>query len=158
MNTDGIYGKDYTYKDDMKPDEMGKVAFLNYDPEFQTKAKKGDLIVGGSNFGSGSSREQAATAIQYRGIRMVIAASFSNTYKRNAFNNGFICIECPLLAGRLKKEGYSELTNRTGLEATVDFKTGKISVGSDIYPFVPLSETAQKLVVAGGVENMIQGS
>jgi len=156
MNTDGIYGKDYTYKDDMTPEAMGKVAFLNYDPEFQSLAKEGDLLVGGANFGSGSSREQAATAIQFRGIQLVIATSFSNTYKRNAFNNGFICIECPALVERLKQQDFEAPTNRTGLAATVDFKRGRITLDSEVYPFAPLSETAQRLVIAGGVENMIR--
>jgi len=156
MNTDGIYGKDYTYKDNMKPEEMGSVAFLNYDPEFQNKAKAGDLLVGGANFGSGSSREQAATAIKFRGIQLVIAASYSQTYKRNAFNNGFLCIDCPALVQRLKQGGFAQLTNRTGLTATVDFRKGRILVGKDVYPFVALSETAQRLVVAGGVENMVR--
>lgn len=156
MNTDGIYGKDYTYKDNLKPEEMGGVAFLNYDPEFQNKAKAGDLLVGGANFGSGSSREQAATAIKFRGIQLVIAASYSQTYKRNAFNNGFLCIDCPALVQRLKQGGFAQLTNRTGLTATVDFRKGRIRVGKDVYPFVALSETAQQLVVAGGVENRVR--
>jgi len=59
-------------------------------------------VVGGLNFGSGSSREQAATALKFKGIPCVIAASFSETYKRNAFNNGFVVFECPELVTHLR--------------------------------------------------------
>jgi len=156
MNTDGIYGKDYTYKDDMSPEEMAKVAMLNYDPAFQEKAREGDILISGSNFGSGSSREQAATALKFRGIHLVIAASFSQTYKRNAFNNGFICIECPALVDSLKHEFTDDPTIRTGIRAMVDFKQARIEIGSDVYPFAPLGPVPQELVIAGGVENLVR--
>jgi len=99
LNTDGIYGKEFTYQDGLSPEEMGTKAMLNYDPQFQSLARVGDILIGGYNFGSGSSREQAATALKYRGIRMIIAGSYSQTYKRNAFNNGYIVIECPGAGG-----------------------------------------------------------
>ncbi len=60
------------------------------------------MIVGGFNFGTGCSREQAATALQAAGIRLVIAGSFSQTYLRNAINNGFLCVECPELVADLR--------------------------------------------------------
>ena len=59
-------------------------------------------MVGGFNFGTGSSREQAVTALKCKGIPLVIAGSFSQTYLRNAFNNGFLCIETPELVNRLR--------------------------------------------------------
>src|SRR5437667_1740860 len=93
LNTDGIYGSKHTYRDDMTPEEMAAVTFENYDPNFNTLYQKGDVVIGGLNFGSGSSREQAATALKFKGIPCVIAASFSETYKRNAFNNGFVVFE-----------------------------------------------------------------
>ncbi|MFQ5430449.1 MAG: homoaconitase, partial [Phycisphaerae bacterium] len=131
LNTDGIYGKDYTYKEGMTPEAMAAVAMENYDPAFQEIARAGDILIGGYNFGSGSSREQAATALKYRGLQMIIAASFSQTYKRNAFNNGYVCIECPALVDALKKAfaGDSALTIRTGLSAVVDFTKSSIEVG-----------------------------
>ena len=60
-------------------------------------SQAGDVLVGGFNFGMGSSREQAVTALKCAGIPLVIAGSFSQTYLRNAFNNGFLCIETPEL-------------------------------------------------------------
>ncbi len=104
LNTDGIYGSKHTYRDDMTPEEMAAVTFENYDPNFNTLYQKGDVVVGGLNFGSGSSREQAATALKFKGIPCVIAGSFSETYKRNAFNNGFVVFECPELVTHLRDD------------------------------------------------------
>ncbi|MFQ5424614.1 MAG: homoaconitase [Phycisphaerae bacterium] len=130
LNTDGIYGKDYTYKEGMTPEQMAAVAMENYDPQFQRLARQGDLLVGGYNFGTGSSREQAATALKHRGLRMIIAGSFSQTYKRNAFNNGYICIECPGLVDDLKKTFANDdaLTIRAGRRAAVDFTKSVIEI------------------------------
>src|SRR3972149_6008466 len=94
LNTDGIYPGKYTYIDDFTPQQQAQVVMENYDPEFVKIAKEGDILVGGFNFGTGSSREQAATALKYKGIRCVIAGSLNETYKRNALNNGFLIIEC----------------------------------------------------------------
>lgn len=158
LNTDGIFGKEYTYKDDMKPEEMGKVVMLNYDPRFQEIAREGDIIVGGWNFGSGSSREQAATALKHRGIQMVIGGSFSQTYKRNAFNNGYIVVECPMVVGELRERfaGRDEPTIRTGLKARVDFESSEITVEGKAYAFSPLREVAQELVALGGFEALLR--
>ena len=162
LNTDGIYGKDYTYKEGMTPEQMAAVAMENYDPDFQGIAKEGDILVGGYNFGAGSSREQAATALKYRGLKMVIAGSFSQTYKRNAFNNGYIVIECPGLVDDLKAamKDAGKRTIRTELSATVDFTKSKIDVlGSGErrqYEFAPLGAVAQELVVMGGLEAMVR--
>jgi homoaconitate hydratase len=157
LNTDGIYGKDYTYKDGMTPTEMAEVAMRNYDPEFQRIAREGDILVGGWNFGSGSSREQAATALKFRGLPMVIAGSFSQTYKRNAFNNGYIVIECPRLV-KMLRERYAarpEPTIRTEMKARVDFESSEITVDGRTYPFGALREVAQELVALGGFEPVL---
>jgi len=97
LNTDGIYSGKLTYRDDVPPAEMAAASFNNYDPNFTTVARRGDIVVSGRNFGTGSSREQAATCLQHFGLPCVIAYSFSETYKRNAFNNGFVVFECPAL-------------------------------------------------------------
>jgi homoaconitate hydratase len=157
LNTDSIYGKDYTYRDDMTPAEMAKVAMLNYDPEFQAIAQGGDILVGGWNFGSGSSREQAATALKYRGLPLIVAGSYSQTYKRNAFNNGYVVLECPKLVQELRTRfaGRTEPTIRTDLAARVDFETSEITVEGKTYPFGPLRDVAQELVALGGFESVL---
>lgn len=158
LNTDGIYGKEYTYRDDLPPEEMGKVAMLNYDPRFQEIAREGDLLVGGWNFGTGSSREQAATALKHRGIPLVIAGSFSQTYKRNAFNNALPVIESPRLVKELRERfaGAAEATVRTGLWATVDFEASCITLEGKEFTFSPLGEVAQELVALSGFEAVLR--
>ncbi|HKQ61900.1 MAG TPA: homoaconitase [Candidatus Polarisedimenticolaceae bacterium] len=161
MNTDGIYGKDYTYRDDMTPEMMAGVVFENYDPQFAGLARRGDVIVGGWNFGTGSSREQAVTALQAKGIPLVIAGSYSQTYLRNAFNNGFPCVECPELIGRVRELFAKEIDagRRTivpGDTLEIDFAAGTIAFRGLAFRFPPLGSVPQALVVAGGVENQVR--
>jgi len=160
LNTDGIYGKDYTYKD-LTRDEMAQVVMQNYDPDFRSKVQPGDILVGGYNFGTGSSREQAATALQAAGIPLVIAGSFSQTYLRNAFNNGFICIECPNLVERLRSQhadniAAGDLTIVPGDLLQIDFASGSATVRGENFHFPPLGSVPQSLVVAGGIENLVR--
>ncbi len=155
LNTDGIYAGAYTYREDMTPAMMAAVVFDNYDPELTKTLAAGDVIVGGYNFGTGSSREQAVTALKARGIPLVIAASFSQTYLRNAFNNGFLCVEQPELVDRLKKESASQKSWIPGEEIEVDFTKGVITWRGDAFHFPALGSVPQSLVVAGGVESLV---
>ncbi|MDP2336809.1 MAG: homoaconitase [Bacteroidota bacterium] len=156
MNTDGIFPGKYTYIDDLKPEDQARVAMENYDPEFQKIVKKGDILAGGFNFGTGSSREQAATALKYRGIQLVIAGSASQTYKRNALNNGFLVLEVPKLVNDLNEQfDTTQLTIPTNHRAVIDFKNSQISVGDKTYFISPVGTAAQELVVFGGLESWI---
>ncbi len=157
LNTDGIYPGKYTYIDDFTPEQQAAVVMENYDPAFGKLVKKGDVLVGGFNFGTGSSREQAATALKYRGVRLVLAGSFSETYKRNALNNGFLAIEAPDLVRNLKERfGTEKLTVRTGGTATIDFTGSTVSFGDKTYEISAVGVAAQELVVAGGLENWVK--
>jgi homoaconitate hydratase len=160
VNTDAIYGKDYTYRDDMTPEMMAKVVMENYDPQFVSRTGQGDVIVSGFNFGTGSSREQAVTCLKANGIPMVIAASFSQTYLRNAYNNGFLCIEVPELVKRLRQQFAKEIaanekTIIPGDDIDVDFTSGVISWRGEQFAFPPLGSVPQSLVIAQGVENLV---
>jgi homoaconitate hydratase len=160
LNTDGIYGKDYTYREDMTPAMMAKVVMENYDPEFSSHVAAGDVIVGGSNFGTGSSREQAVTALKAKGIPLVIASSFSQTYLRNAFNNGFLCIETPEFVGKMKARFAEALANKEktiipGEEIEIDFASSVLHYAGESYTFPALGSVPQSLVIAGGVENLV---
>jgi homoaconitate hydratase len=129
----------------------------NYDPEFVKIANAGDILVGGYNFGTGSSREQAATALKYKGIRLVIAGTFNETYKRNAINNGFLCIEIPELVNELKtKYGKEKLTVKTGLSTKIDFKNSVLNISGKEYKLSPVGEAAQELIVVGGLEEWVK--
>jgi homoaconitate hydratase len=103
LNTDGIYGKDYTYREDMSREDMARVLMENYDPEFSGMTRSGDVLVGGFNFGTGSSREQAVTALAAAGIRAVVAESLAPSFRRNAWNNGFPAVERPGLVRALRE-------------------------------------------------------
>lgn len=157
LNTDGIYPGKYTYIDEFTPEDQAGVVMENYDPKFKEMVKKGDILVGGYNFGSGSSREQAATALKYKGIQLVIAGSFSATYLRNALNNGYLVIEIPELVDKLKKDfGTESLTVVTGLKAKLDFKNSIITVNGDEYAFSPVGSAAQELIITGGLEYWVK--
>jgi len=161
LNTDGIYGKDYTYREGLTCEEMAAVVMENYDPEFSTRVMPGDVLIGGRNFGTGSSREQAVTALQAAGIAIVIAASFAQTYLRNAFNNGFVCVDCPELVDRLRAELRGEIeagsaTIIPGPLVEVDFRRGVVEYEGAEFAFTPPGTVAQALVVAGGIENQVR--
>ncbi len=157
LNTDGIYPGKYTYIDDFSAEQQAEVVMENYDPEFAGMVEKGDILVGGFNFGTGSSREQAATALKHRGIQLVIAGSFSETYKRNGLNNGFLSLEIPELVNDLRREfGQNELTIKTKLKAEIDFEASTLSVNGKKYRFSPVGLTAQELYLIGGLENWVR--
>lgn len=157
LNTDGIFPGKYTYIDDFTPQQQAEVVMENYDPEFVKLAAKGDLLVGGFNFGTGSSREQAATALKYKGIQLVIGGSFNETYKRNALNNGYLLIECPQLVNDLKEKfGNNKLTVKTGIKVEINFSQSTINSVNKIYSIDPIGEAAQELIIAGGLEEWVK--
>jgi homoaconitate hydratase len=157
LNTDGIYPGKYTYRDDFTPQQQAEVVMENYDPEFKKLVRAGDILIAGYNFGTGSSREQAATALKFKGILLVLAGSFNETYKRNALNNGFLTIEAPDLVNTLNTRVTKEkLTIRTDLIALIDLVNSKIFVDSNEYRIQPIGKVAQKLFVAGGIEKVIK--
>jgi homoaconitate hydratase len=160
VNTDAIYGKDYTYRDDVTSEMMAKIVMENYDPQFASRTRAGDVIVSGYNFGTGSSREQAVTALKAKGIPLVIAGSFSQTYLRNAFNNGFLCIEVPELVKRLRDQFSAEIARKEktiipGDEIDIDFTSSTISWRGEKFSFPALGSVPQSLVIAQGVENLV---
>jgi homoaconitate hydratase len=158
LNTDGIYSGKLTYRDDVTPEEMAQASFNNYDPNFVKIAKAGDVVIAGRNFGTGSSREQAATCLIEFGIPCVIAYSFSETYKRNAFNNGFVVFECPAFVKYMEKKlpAANGGTHPAG-DIEVDYQQSVIRFDGKQFQFTPLSPTAQELVVAGGAEKLVMG-
>ena len=129
LDTDNIYAGKYTYQDDMTTADMAKVCMENYDPEFRSIAQPNDILVSGFNFGCGSSREQAATALLARDIRLVLAGSFSNIFVRNGINNALPCLELPRLVERLRAVFKDKVpTRRTGWTLTWDITRSMIEV------------------------------
>jgi homoaconitate hydratase len=160
VNTDAIYGKDYTYRDDVTKELMAKVVMENYDPQFASRTGAGDVVVSGFNFGTGSSREQAVTCLKAKGIPLVIAASFSQTYLRNAYNNGFLCVEVPAFVKRLREQFANEIAAKEKTiipseEIDIDFTSGVIHWRGEKFAFPALGSVPQSLVIAEGVENLV---
>ena len=98
------------------PEELAKHCMEDIDADFATTVQPGDIIVGGANFGCGSSREHAPISIRACGVKCVIAPSFARIFYRNSINIGFPILECP--------EAAAEINN--GDDVTVDFDTGRI--------------------------------
>jgi 3-isopropylmalate/(R)-2-methylmalate dehydratase small subunit len=98
------------------PRELAKHALEGLDPNFPEKAKDGVIVVGGKNFGCGSSREQAPLALKYAGVKCVLAESFARIFFRNAINIGLPVIECKGISAAVQ----------TGDTLTVDFEVGKV--------------------------------
>lgn len=103
INTDGIYPGKYTYQDNVTREKMAEVCMENYDKAFGSLARPGDILVSGYNFGCGSSREQAATAILAKEIPLVVAGSFGNIFTTNSINNALMGLEVPRLVSRLRE-------------------------------------------------------
>ena len=157
LNTDGIYPGKYTYIDDFTPEQQAGVVMENYDAAFVGMVEQGDFLVGGFNFGTGSSREQAATSLKYRGLSLVLAGSFSETYKRNAINNGFLVLEAPeLVNDLLEQHGREKLTVATGMKAIIDFQSATLIYNGKTYALSPVGAAAQELVLTDGLENWIK--
>lgn len=99
------------------PEELAKHCMEDIDADFVKNVKSGDIMVGGANFGCGSSREHAPISIRAAGISCVIAESFARIFYRNAINIGFPILECP--------EACKKINN--GDTVSVDFSTGVIT-------------------------------
>ncbi|OJD28872.1 homoaconitase [Diplodia corticola] len=165
INTDGIYPGKYTYQDDVTREKMAEVVMENYDKEFAQVAKAGDILVSGFNFGSGSSREQAATAILAKGIPLVVAGSFANIFGRNSINNALMGVEVPRLVERLRNTfGEKTLTRRTGWTFEWDVRRSKVTIqegeGGEKWSqkVGELPPNVQEIIALGGLENWVKKS
>ena len=157
LDTDGIFPGKYTYTDGLTETQMAQVVMENYDSAFSKTVKQKDILVGGFNFGTGSSREQAATALKHAGVSLIITGSVSETYKRNAINNGLLILESPDLVKFLVKEyGRDKLTVDIETVARVDFSTATVSFLDMKYEFFPVGAAAQEIIISGSLQNWIK--
>ena len=120
--------------------EMKPYAFSPLRPELAGKIEPGDIIVGGENFGCGSSREQAPEVVKALGVRAVIAKSFARIFFRNAINNGLLLIECRGLP--------DEVSEGDTLTVTVG---EKIRANGKDYKIAALPENLMEILNAGGL-------
>lgn len=113
LDTDQIIASQYLLLPDI--DEMKVHTFESLDPDFPEKVKEGDFVVGGENFGCGSSREQAPSVLKALGVRAVIAKSFARIFYRNAINIGLPVIVCKELPDEVKTGDFMELSLTDGI-------------------------------------------
>ena len=125
------------------PEELAKHCMEDIDASFATTVKPGDIMVGGANFGCGSSREHAPISIRACGVRCVIAASFARIFYRNSINIGFPILECPYAAAAISN----------GDTVSVDFATGKIvdETTGETFQAVALPPFIEKIVEHNGL-------
>ena len=124
-------------------EELAKHCMEDIDINFVKEVAAGDIMVGGENFGCGSSREHAPIAIRASGISCVIAASFARIFYRNAINIGFPILECPEAAARIKK----------GDTVTVDAESGTITnvTTGEVFHATPFPSFITRIIENGGL-------
>ncbi len=145
VNTDVIFPGKYTYTV-TDPNEQAKHALEDLDPSFARNVQRGDIIVGGKNWGNGSSREQAVGALKHAGITAIIAKSFARIYFRNAVNNGLLPIVCPDAVDAIEH----------GETITLDLDAHQIRTRAGTFEFPPLSPSLVHIIESGGLIQMLR--
>jgi 3-isopropylmalate/(R)-2-methylmalate dehydratase small subunit len=140
VNTDMLFPGKYTYTCSTAPEILPHL-LEDLDPKFAKEAKKGDVILAGSNFGCGSSREQPALGLQALGIEAVVAKSFARIFYRAAINQGLLLVECAEAIDAFKD----------GDEVKIDAAAGTVSVAGKAYKFPALPKEILAIREAGGL-------
>ena len=129
--------------------ELASHCMEDIDTEFVKKVKRGDIMVGGENFGCGSSREHAPIAIKASGIDCVIAKTFARIFYRNAINIGLPILECPEASEKIQD----------GDEVSIDFDSGVITneTKGETYQALPFPDFIKDIMAKGGLIAQISG-
>ena len=145
IDTDVIIPARYLMSSD--PEELKKYCMIDIDKDFAQKVSEGDVLVGGKNFGCGSSREHAPLAIKASGVSCVIAESFARIFYRNSFNIGL-----PIIESREAAEKIDQ-----GDEVEVDFVVGKIKnlTKDEEYDIQAYPEFIQGIIEENGLINYV---
>jgi 3-isopropylmalate/(R)-2-methylmalate dehydratase small subunit len=145
VNTDVIFPGKYTYTI-AGAAAMAKHALEDLDPTFARQVRAGDIVVGGGNWGCGSSREQAVTCLVAAGVRILIAKSVARIYYRNAVNGGLLPVVCP--------DAVTAIT--AGEQIGVDTEACTITCAAGVFSFPPLSASLRAIMDAGGLIEMLK--
>lgn len=140
VDTDVIIPARYLNSSDAK--ELALHCMEDIDKEFVSKVKSGDIMVGESNFGCGSSREHAPIAIKESGISVVIAKSFARIFYRNAINIGLAIMECA---------EAEKINSGDELEVDLDSGTVKNVTRNEEYKGTAFPEFMKQLIADGGL-------
>jgi 3-isopropylmalate dehydratase small subunit len=133
-----IAGRHLIYID---PERLSQHAFEVLGEGFGARLRSFDILVAGRNFGCGSAREQAATAIKGLGIKAVVACSFARTFYRNAINDGLPIVECPALYPAVQE----------GDKIRIDLTAGKIHHADMEYTFPKMPDSVRAILELGGL-------
>jgi 3-isopropylmalate/(R)-2-methylmalate dehydratase small subunit len=159
---DTIQGRVYKFGDNVNSDiiiagryliyidpvQLAEHAFEMLGKEFPARLRSFDIIVAGRNFGCGSAREQASTAIKGLGIKAVVAASFARTFYRNAINDGLPIVECPAV--------YDAVSE--GDEILIDLAKGTIQHAGSSHEFPRMPDSVGKILKLGGLANYLKAA
>ncbi|MBM4018025.1 MAG: 3-isopropylmalate dehydratase small subunit [Planctomycetes bacterium] len=147
VNTDEIIPA--RYLNTIEPAALAKHCMEDADAEFVKKARPGDIIVAGENFGCGSSREHAPIAIKAAGMACVVAGSFARIFFRNAINIGLPIIACP--------EAAADASD--GDELDIDLAAGRLKnlTTGNSFAFPPFTSEIQAIIEAGGLMAFVKG-
>jgi 3-isopropylmalate/(R)-2-methylmalate dehydratase small subunit len=148
VNTDEIIPA--RYLNTIDPDELAAHCMEDADADFAKKVSAGDIIVAGSNFGCGSSREHAPISIKAAGVSCVIAKTFARIFFRNCINTGLPILACPDAAAEIA----------VGDEVEVDLTAGTIQnvTQGKSYTIPPFPKEMQDIIAAGGLMNFVKQS
>ena len=127
-------------------ERLGQHAFEMLGEGFGAKLRSFDILVAGRNFGCGSAREQAATAIQGLGIKAVVACSFARTFYRNAINDGLPIVECPAL--------YPVVAEGDAIQ--IDLEAGKIHHAGREHTFPKMPDSVRRILELGGLAEYLK--
>lgn len=145
IDTDTIIPSPYIVQDMSR---MAKHAMEPIDSAFAKKVKTGDVLVGGRNFGCGSSREEAAGVLKHLGVGIIVAESFARIFFRNAINIGLPLLECKEISTGVRQGDEVQVTVETG--EVRNLTTGLVLRGK------PLPEFMLKIVSAGGIVSLLK--
>jgi 3-isopropylmalate dehydratase small subunit len=147
LNTDQMFAGNLTYEiQSSDPDAIVPHLFKGFDARFAEKLEEGDIILGGENFGCGSSREHPAVGLAHKGVKAVIVKSVNRIFYRSAINQGLPLIVLP---GAVK-------AYQPGDRVDIDFKQGTVSVGEQHFNFEPLPEKLLEILDMKGLVNWIR--
>ncbi len=146
VNTDEIIPASFLNTTD--PEELGSHCMEGIDPGFSKKARRGDIIVAGNNFGCGSSREHAPISIKGAGISCVIGKSFARIFYRNSINTGLPILESKEAARSIKEGHVLNIDTKTG--KITDVTSNKVFYAQKFPPFM------QEMIKRGGLMKYIK--
>jgi len=145
VNTDVIFPGKYTYTV-TDPAQMAHHALEDLDPRFAKEMTPGDIVVAGRNWGCGSSREQAVTALAMAGVKVLVATSIARIYFRNAVNGGILPV--------ISEAAVAAIID--GETITVDTESFTVTCAKGTFEFPPLSPSLKAILEAGGLIPMLK--